>query len=51
VGADAAMTVPVEKKLLVLDMNGLLVETLHLADKRPKDPPPDGKTSNNKFGK
>jgi len=49
VGADAAMTVPVEKKLLVLDMNGLLVETLHLADKRPKDPPPDGKTSNNKF--
>lgn len=43
------MTVPVEKKLVVLDMNGLLVETFHPAENRPNDPPPDGKVGNNKF--
>lgn len=48
-GADAVMNGSVEKKLLVLDMNGLLVETFHPADKRPKDPLPDGKIGNHKF--
>jgi hypothetical protein len=45
------MTAPAEKKLLVLDMNGLLVETFHRAEKRPKELPPDGKAGKNQFGK
>lgn len=43
------MTAPAEKKLLVLDMNGLLVETFHRAEKRPKELPPDGKAGKNQF--
>eukprot|EP01018_Ginkgo_biloba_P035927 Gb_27773 [translate_table: standard] len=37
------MTVPLKKKLLVLDVNGLLVETYFLAEKRPEERLPDGK--------
>ena len=32
-GVDATMIVPAEKKLCVLDMNGLLMETFHWAKK------------------
>lgn len=37
------MTVPVNKKLLVLDVNGLLVETYFQFDKLPEGHRPDGK--------
>lgn len=37
------MTAPIKKKLLVLDVNGLLVETYFQFDKLPKEHRPDGK--------
>lgn len=43
VGADVAMTVPVKKKLLVLDVNGLLVETYFQFEKLPEEHRPDGR--------
>jgi len=43
VGADVAMAVPIKKKLLVLDVNGLLVETYFQFEKLPEEHRPDGK--------